>query len=66
MVYRNGESRRMKIQLFKRKRKKRPDIDDMIWAIKMLTMGEKETRKMLINFRNAVLEFNKRYKEVIK
>ena len=50
----------MNIKLFNRKKRKRPDVEDMVWAIKMLMMSEKEIKRMIKNFRNAVLEFNKR------
>lgn len=49
----------MNIRLFNRKRRKRPDLEDMIWAIKMLMMSDKEIKRMINNFHNAVLEFNK-------
>ena len=49
----------MKIRLFNRKKRKRPNIEDMIWAIKMLTMTDREIERMVKNFRDAVLEFNK-------
>jgi len=48
----------MKIRLFNRKKRKRPDIEDMIWAIKMLMMSDKEIENMVMNFYNAILEFN--------
>jgi len=41
------------------KRRKRPDVEDMVWAIKMLMMSEKEIEKIIKNFYNAILEFNK-------
>ena len=50
----------MNIKLFNRKKRKRPDVEDMVWAIKMLMMSDKEIKRMIKNFRNAVLEFNKR------
>ena len=49
----------MKIKLFNRKKRKRPNVEDMIWAIKMLTMTDKEIERMVKNFRDAILEFNK-------
>jgi len=49
----------MKIRLFNRKKRKRPNVEDMIWAIKMLTMTDKEIERMVKNFRDAILEFNK-------
>lgn len=51
----------MRIKLFDRKKRKRPDEEDMVWAIKMLTMSEKEIKKMINNFCNAISEFNKQY-----
>jgi len=50
----------MNIKLFNRKKRKRPDVEDMIWAIKMLMMSNKEIEKMINNFRNAILKFNKK------
>ena len=49
----------MNIKLFNRKKQKRPNEEDMIWAIKMLMMSDKEIEKMVMNFYNAVLEFSK-------
>ena len=49
----------MKIRLFNRKRRGRPDVEDMIWAIKMLIMSEEEIKRMIENFRDAILEYNK-------
>jgi len=49
----------MNIRLFNRKRRKRPDVEDMVWAIKMLMMSNKEIKRMINNFRDAILEFNK-------
>ena len=50
----------MRIRLFNRKKRKRTvDVEDMIWAIKMLMMTDEEIKRMVNNFRNAVLEFNK-------
>ena len=49
----------MKIRLFNRKKRKRPNVEDMIWAIKMLMMSEEEIKRMIKNFSKAVLEFNK-------
>ena len=49
----------MNIRLFNRKKRKRPDVEDMVWAIKMLMMSDKEIGRMINNFRDAVLEFNK-------
>ena len=49
----------MDIKLFNRKIRKRPDIEDMVWAIKMLMMSDKEIERMVKNFRDAVIEYNK-------
>jgi len=49
----------MNIRLFNRKRRKRPDVEDMVWAIKMLMMSDKEIERMITNFRDAILEYNK-------
>ncbi|MBA7565025.1 hypothetical protein ES708_06696 [subsurface metagenome] len=49
----------MNIRLFNRKRRKRPDVEDMVWAIKMLMMSDKEIERMVNNFRDAVIEYNK-------
>ena len=35
------------------------EIEDMIWAIKLLMMSKEEIKRMITNFRNAILEFNK-------
>ena len=49
----------MNINLFNRKKRKRPDEEDMMWAIKMSMMSKKEIKRMIKNFSKAVLEFNK-------
>jgi len=57
----NGyEDRGMNIKLFNRKKRKRPDVEDMVWAIKMLMMSDKEIERMVKNFRDAILKFNKK------
>lgn len=47
------------MRLFNRKKRKRLDLEDMIWAIKMLMMSDKEVKRMINNVRNAVLALNK-------
>ena len=49
----------MKIKLFNRKKRERPDVEDMIWAIKMLTMSEEEIKKIIKNFCNAIKYYEK-------
>ena len=62
MIYMIGnyynQKKRMNIRLFKEKRRKRPDVEDMVWAIKMLMMSNKEIKRMITNFRDAVLKYN--------
>ena len=49
----------MNIRLFNRKKRERPiGVEDMIWAIKMLMMSNKEIERMVKNFRDVVLEIN--------
>jgi len=54
-----NQEKRMNIRLFKKKRRKRPDVEDMVWAIKMLMMSNKEIKRMITNFRDAILKYNK-------
>ena len=50
----------MNIRLFNRKKRERPiDVEDMVWAIKMLMMSDKEIERMVKNFRDAIIEYNK-------
>jgi len=49
----------MNIKLFNRKKRKRPDVEDMVWAVKILMMSEEEIKRMLTNFHDAILEYNK-------
>jgi hypothetical protein len=35
------------------------NVEDMVWAIRMLMMSDKEIKRMITNFRDAVLNFNK-------
>ena len=35
------------------------NVEDMVWAIRMLMMSDKEIKRMLMTFRNAILNYNK-------